>query len=587
MVYSWTYTDCEGNFQVYTHTVTIEYEDFTMPSDGSSTVTCVESAVAPTLPTVTDNCGNPLTPTGPTMSGTLLPGGCDGTVIYTYNYADCEGNTHDWVYTYNVTKRPTTLTFDIENVYTVQYSDKVTLTATLTDNCKTGDDALINGRSVILSIGTQSQSVTTVNGVASFEFTITQEPGTVLAQASFAAVCPYDAAATIQHGFSIIQENANVDYIGTEVQATPTSNGTSAVVELRAIVQDISDGSSGDIRNACVSFIVDGTNVVSGLVPALIDPDDISTGVVSFNYTAVIGTAPYKDFTIEVVVDCYYTGNDDAVLTVYKPTGDFITGGGHIIPTQSGGQYASTPGLKTNFGFHVKFNKKGTNLQGGMNIIFRRMVDGVKRDYQIKTNAMTSLGVNVSTPAAKTAEFTSKANLKDVTNPLNPINLGGNLTLRVTMVDRGEPGSNDQIGITLWDGTTLLYSSWWTGSNTEEMLLSGGNLVVHSGFNVTSGKNEEFEIIPVDVAPAAMLEVYPNPTRDKATFRFVPQADSKARLEIYHLNGSLVQTLYEGDVTAGTLYEFVYQPADRHPGMLLYRLVLDNKVINGKLVIQQ
>ena len=27
---------------------------------------------------------------------------CEGTITYTWNYADCEGNNHDWVYTYTI-----------------------------------------------------------------------------------------------------------------------------------------------------------------------------------------------------------------------------------------------------------------------------------------------------------------------------------------------------------------------------------------------------------------------------------------------------------------------------------------------------
>jgi hypothetical protein len=73
----------------------------------------------------------------------------------------------------------------------------------------------------------------------------------------------------------------------------------------------------------------------------------------------------------------------------------------------------------------------------------------------------------------------SKANLTDVTNPLGQVTVGGNLTLQVTMTDKGEPGLSDTIGVTLWDGSKLLFSSHWKGSKTVEQLLAGGNLVVH------------------------------------------------------------------------------------------------------------
>ena len=61
---------------------------------------CAALAVAPTVPTVTDNCGNTLTPTGPVTGGTYVD--CEGTITYTYTYMDCEGNTNDSVYTYTI-----------------------------------------------------------------------------------------------------------------------------------------------------------------------------------------------------------------------------------------------------------------------------------------------------------------------------------------------------------------------------------------------------------------------------------------------------------------------------------------------------
>jgi gliding motility-associated-like protein len=80
---------------VYTYTV--ERNDFTMPVNGSSTVGCTADVVAPIVPTVTDACGNTLIPSVPVVSA--LPS-CEGNVSYTYTFTDCEGNTHDWVYTY-------------------------------------------------------------------------------------------------------------------------------------------------------------------------------------------------------------------------------------------------------------------------------------------------------------------------------------------------------------------------------------------------------------------------------------------------------------------------------------------------------
>jgi hypothetical protein len=47
----------------------------------------------------------------------------------------------------------------------------------------------------------------------------------------------------------------------------------------------------------------------------------------------------------------------------------------------------------------------------------------------------------------------------------------------MTMTDKGDPGSSDTIGISLWNGNTLLFSSEWSGSKTLEKILGGGSLV--------------------------------------------------------------------------------------------------------------
>ncbi len=111
VVWTYRYTACDGTTTAdWTHTYTIERQDFSMPSDNGSTVACIALAVAPAPPAVNDHCGNPITPTGPVQSGTY--DGCEGTRIYTYTYTDCELNTHNWVYTYNIERLDFTMPAD-------------------------------------------------------------------------------------------------------------------------------------------------------------------------------------------------------------------------------------------------------------------------------------------------------------------------------------------------------------------------------------------------------------------------------------------------------------------------------------------
>ncbi|MFZ2898546.1 MAG: LamG-like jellyroll fold domain-containing protein, partial [Saprospiraceae bacterium] len=99
-VYTYSYTDASGNSQDWTYTYTIEYAGFTLPANGGSTVDCPDDTdVVPTPPTVTDNCGVTLTPSGPAVSAEPT---CEGTRTYTWTYTDCEGNSNDWTYTYTI-----------------------------------------------------------------------------------------------------------------------------------------------------------------------------------------------------------------------------------------------------------------------------------------------------------------------------------------------------------------------------------------------------------------------------------------------------------------------------------------------------
>ncbi|MGH9847192.1 MAG: hypothetical protein ACREEM_51505, partial [Blastocatellia bacterium] len=149
-----------------------------------------------------------------------------------------------------------------------------------------------------------------------------------------------------------------------------------------------------------------------------------------------------------------------------------------LVLTSSSGLKAGDVRSKNNFGFNVKYNKQGTNLQGNINTIIRRLEsDNVVHVYQIKGNSMTSLSTNVATGKAT---FNGKASIQDITNPLAPIAVDGNATLQVVMTDKGEPGNLDTIAITVWNKTGgLWFASNWNGTATIEQLLGGGNLVVH------------------------------------------------------------------------------------------------------------
>jgi len=177
-----------------------------------------------------------------------------------------------------------------------------------------------------------------------------------------------------------------------------------------------------------------------------------------------------------------------------------------------------------------------------LNAIFRiEQIDGI-HTYQIKGNAMQSLGVNVADEDNKIAEFETKANLQDITDPLNPISLGGNLRLHVDMTDKGEPGTDDSISFFLTTNNgILLYSSNWDGLETNEMLLSGGNIVVHSGYSAAPLLLKGDEDVLIEA-----LELYPNPANDIVYLR-VPSGVTVSAVKVYDLSGRLIQEVVKSD----------------------------------------
>lgn len=312
---------------------------------------------------------------------------------------------------------------------------------------------------------------------------------------------------------TVTKEDARAGYTGALFVSTESTSSLKATVTLSATVQDITatseaagDTDFGDIRNATVTFINRDTNTAIATVPVgLVNLSDTKTGTATYNWVTNIPSCSsppcYTTVTIGVIVNNYYTRNDsadDTVVTIAQPGNNFITGGGYLINEASDGLYPGDDAKKTNFGFNVKYNKKGTNLQGNINVIIRSstlppLSVGCQTPglhvYQIKGNVMTSLAVDNTITLYKhpfpTATFNGRASIQDITNPLVLCSIDGNATLQVTMTDNGEPGDFDTVGITVWNKNGgLWFSSNWSNASPPKTIeqtiggSGGGNLSV-------------------------------------------------------------------------------------------------------------
>jgi hypothetical protein len=374
-------------------------------------------------------------------------------------------------------------------------------------------------------------------------------------------ICPsyYDFA------ISVGKEELCTNYNGfMQVSATSTGkNSANAKFALSVGVADL-DG-TGDVSKLKVRFTV-GTTVYPD-VPVQLLNGSTSQGnasmLIDFNFN---GTYTSLDINYQIISDYYQmngTGtcdqDGDVVINLYVPQNEFITGGGYVRPANSVGKLPADAGRKANFGFNVKYNKSGTNLQGNINYIFRRKEDdGIVHVYQVKGNAMSTLTVDANSNP-RTAVFNGKCNVADVTenpNPLVPLKdyltpLGGtgNSTMQVLVTDGGEPGTSvDLYGITVWNSKgELFHSSNWVNTQTVKQILSGGNIQVSGATTIVSSivvrDDKNGANVLQNGEPEFSISAYPNPTSSQFSVKLASSNTTDAiSIIVYNVNGKAVET---------------------------------------------
>ncbi len=382
-----------------------------------------------------------------------------------------------------ITNLPPVLVTPIEG--SGQYSDLFSLIVSATDPNDPVDSLTFSATGLPVGVNL----IDNHDGTATISGIVQLAPDTYTAQITITD--PGGLSDTKPVTITVTPEDARATYTGPMLVSTTCATCSTATVPLRATIQDISavlgdpayDAYPGDITKATVTFVDRGKQItLCTAAMTLLDPANPTVGSATCNWTPNIGSAQGMDYTVGIMVNGYYLRDnvaDDTVVVVSKPGTNFLTGGGYLVNQSSAGTYVGDAGLKTNFGLNIKFNKARTNLQGKATIIIRQG----GRVYQVKTNALSSLVVvpyHVKSPTSGTAELVAKANVVDVTDPLNPVAVTSSATLQIKMKDNGEPGSSDLLSITLWskDGK-LLFSSSWNGVKTIDQVLQGGNLQVH------------------------------------------------------------------------------------------------------------
>jgi hypothetical protein len=192
-----------------------------------------------------------------------------------------------------------------------------------------------------------------------------------------------------------------------------------------------------------VVTVVDGVGVVEVEIPNLFDG----------SYIIIISLDPDAN--------AYYQSDpsDDVVITVYEPTGDFVTGGGWIVDSD---------GHKGNFGFNVKYKKNG--LPKGQFIFVYR--DG---EYKFRVKANAWLGMAI---VGNHSFFEAKCVVEQYIADTDVLVWSeGNYLVRVDVWDNADNDNlEDVFQIRVYNKQGLIFFE--AGFDPYGTLL-GGNIVIH------------------------------------------------------------------------------------------------------------
>jgi hypothetical protein len=342
----------------------------------------------------------------------------------------------------------TTTTLDSASV---QYSDMVTLHATVSPNTASGSVQFqINGNNV-------GSPVSLSGGVAELTTQILQKPDSWGITAQFSSTDPEFQNSQGTATLTVTVEDAKVapDLNNPSAAKVNTAGGTAGPIVLKASITELQNGpgqvtgTTEALGNICLATPVTVTlaPLVGGgtlTVPA--------AAVLSCDGTTLVVQGTFNNVPVNVyqvsytIGGSYYTGTGTSLLAVYDPSQGFVTGGGVI---NRGG------GVSGNFGATAKYVGK-TAVQGSVLYIEHRPTG----DVRVKSSAMQTLSV-----VGNTGIIIAKATVNGV----------GNYTIQAVLVDNGEPGAGaDLFGLKVVDPTGAMVP----GLTFNPLALVGGNIQV-------------------------------------------------------------------------------------------------------------
>jgi len=234
------------------------------------------------------------------------------------------------------------------------------------------------------------------------------------------------------------------------------------------------DGTIGDISKMWIGFALsdcDSGALKETLYAQVADTGEAGDGIGTASSSYMSMTEEFICVTVSLVAgpesganEWYVAEDTDAVLTIYEPSGQFVTAGGWVVDPS---------GSKGNFGMNGKYLKNG-RVQGNLVYIFRGDYNGEPAEFKVKSNAMNALAFG-GAEFPVTTSLQGKATLK-ITRISDGVELfsEGNATFLATVMDSGTNGdAGDTFALVVYDKRGVEFK------NVPETLLQGGNVVAH------------------------------------------------------------------------------------------------------------
>jgi hypothetical protein len=333
---------------------------------------------------------------------------------------------------------------------TGQYSDKVTLSATVSPDAAGGSVQFwVNGAAV-------GSPVSVSSGAASLDYTIDLPAASYIVEADFTSS---DAAYANSEGTStltVTPEDASLapDPNNPLAVQVNVAGGTAGPITLKVALTEWQNGPGqvsgtidelGDICGVAVPVTVTLTPVVGG-GSFTATASEITCAGGKLIVQATFNQVPVNVYEVSFSGGGnYYSGSANSVLAVSDPSLGFVSGGGWI--NRGGGVWGE-------FAANVKYLNKG--VQGGLLYIDHELTE----DVRVKSNSMQSLSI-----VGNTGIVTSKATVAGV----------GNFWIQAVLVDNGQPGVGvDQFGLKVVAPNSAVVSDLTFGPLT----LVGGNIQV-------------------------------------------------------------------------------------------------------------